>query len=590
MSLHPQPPSHLLLCRRHKKPVTSIYSLLNSQYGNIFCDQCKSEIGEAVFDLLRPNTFPLKEFLEEQNHPQCEQKILFEVHKSLVDRQQKLKEISSFNEEQLTSIEKDFAQIFKMFMAVSDMAKKYLKERVDSNFKRLTENYKFLVNNYKMVSQKCSNGASAGSREQTVSGSNTEEIIRKLISKNASVNQLRHDVLNFSVEMEKHELGRVAYKKTENSQKFFLDINNQFEKAAKEHFRKFKRFLENAKTGIPINLNISKNSSSVNVSNSEETMYASERSQLMPIAGEYQSGADGSMLGIAGNTSLDTSFTRPGAVGSVSTPASRAAAEPEARRVRATKKLLKFPEISNINIVNAIQQYGEFSVNLDHPIFKDIPETEPLLLEDNSIYKGQWKDQKRVGRGQCLTVDGSYIDGYWTNDLPDILCRIIHKNGDVYEGYVKDGLAHGRGVFLTQRNYRYIGQWVYNMRHGTGEEIMEDGSQYKGEFLCDVRHGNGELVMANGMRFSGSFVSGHICGKGVATWSDGTMYDGEWAEGKKNGKGKYQFKNGDLYNGDFVADFPHGFGELTKKEGEKIMGCWEMGQPKGFFGSHKSSV
>ena len=43
-------------------------------------------------------------------------------------------------------------------------------------------------------------------------------------------------------------------------------------------------------------------------------------------------------------------------------------------------------------------------------------------------------DKKRSGQGKQCFSDGSLFEGYWLNDKPNGKGRIIHTNGDYYEG------------------------------------------------------------------------------------------------------------------------------------------------------------
>lgn len=61
-----------------------------------------------------------------------------------------------------------------------------------------------------------------------------------------------------------------------------------------------------------------------------------------------------------------------------------------------------------------------------------------------------------------------------SNDLIS-LCR--YDNGDVYEGYYKDGMASGHGLrksgsFKTNDATVYVGEWVNGLRQGYG--VMDD--------------------------------------------------------------------------------------------------------------------
>ena len=64
-------------------------------------------------------------------------------------------------------------------------------------------------------------------------------------------------------------------------------------------------------------------------------------------------------------------------------------------------------------------------------------ETKPMCtLENNSKYSGEWskKGNIRHGNGTQVWSDGSMYSGYWQNDKANGWGRLIHADGDVYEG------------------------------------------------------------------------------------------------------------------------------------------------------------
>ena len=55
----------------------------------------------------------------------------------------------------------------------------------------------------------------------------------------------------------------------------------------------------------------------------------------------------------------------------------------------------------------------------------------------------------------------------------------LHRygNGDLYDGYFKEGQRHGHGFYRKGKNYNtaafvYIGEWLNDRRHGYG--VMDD--------------------------------------------------------------------------------------------------------------------
>ncbi len=63
--------------------------------------------------------------------------------------------------------------------------------------------------------------------------------------------------------------------------------------------------------------------------------------------------------------------------------------------------------------------------------------------------------------------------------------RLIHVDGDVYEGDWVDNKAEGKGLFINfSEKYgegaRYEGQWHNDQQNGKGTETWPDGSCYRG--------------------------------------------------------------------------------------------------------------
>ena len=64
-------------------------------------------------------------------------------------------------------------------------------------------------------------------------------------------------------------------------------------------------------------------------------------------------------------------------------------------------------------------------------------------LENNLRYEGEWMQGKnvRAGKGMQIWPDGSIYDGWWRQDTPNGRGRLIHANGDYFEGQWSDGKA-----------------------------------------------------------------------------------------------------------------------------------------------------
>jgi hypothetical protein len=83
--------------------------------------------------------------------------------------------------------------------------------------------------------------------------------------------------------------------------------------------------------------------------------------------------------------------------------------------------------------------------------------------------------------------------------------RLIHADGDVYNGEFKNDMANGYG------EYTHI-----------------NGSKYKGEFKDDVQEGHGEEEWIDGAKYVGSYMNGMKHGYGVYKWANTSLYKGNW--------------------------------------------------------------
>ncbi len=88
---------------------------------------------------------------------------------------------------------------------------------------------------------------------------------------------------------------------------------------------------------------------------------------------------------------------------------------------------------------------------------------------------------------------------------------MVWPDGVIYEGMLKNGLKHGRGV-----------------------HTLADGSVYEGSFKKGLKDGKGVMTYAS---------DGHELN---FLWSAGDKYDGEFQSDKRHGNCTYTFFNGDV--------------------------------------------
>ena len=62
-------------------------------------------------------------------------------------------------------------------------------------------------------------------------------------------------------------------------------------------------------------------------------------------------------------------------------------------------------------------------------------------------------------------------------------------DGKKYVGEFKDNKKSGRGVCYYKDGGKYIGDFLNDLQHGQGLEILADGQRYEGTFSRGNRHG-----------------------------------------------------------------------------------------------------
>ena len=131
-------------------------------------------------------------------------------------------------------------------------------------------------------------------------------------------------------------------------------------------------------------------------------------------------------------------------------------------------------------------------------------------------------------------------------------------NGDTFEGRFENGLIKGKGIFMNNKNCKYIGDFKNNKRFGKGK-LQTDKVIYEGEFYNDMIHGKGRIkFLKNSVEYIGNFNSNKIDGRGVIKFKSGDKYDVEIKNGEIIQIENDIFENSNGGNYDFL---------LTKRNG-----------------------
>ncbi len=243
------------------------------------------------------------------------------------------------------------------------------------------------------------------------------------------------------------------------------------------------------------------------------------------------------------------------------------------------------------------------------------------LMEDDTVYQGDWQSGKRHGQGKLHWPDGSFYEGNWRNDFLEGQGLLIYSNRDIYCGEFSKGLYHGEGtlyfanavedvndqenVNLLENRTHYSGEWKDNSPNGFGEYFYNDGTKYRGNFKKGRLNGKGEVLKPDGSRYNGEFKNGKKHGQGEEIWPDHSKYKGEyyqglkhgnglleeedgtqyitsWDKGIQKGKGEVLLPNGEKYKGELDDCKPHGYGQYEFKNGNIYIGEWSNAMFDGY--------
>ena len=215
----------------------------------------------------------------------------------------------------------------------------------------------------------------------------------------------------------------------------------------------------------------------------------------------------------------------------------------------------------------------------------------------------------------CFLVKAQCIDGNCNNGV-----GTYENYESIYKGDWKDGMKDGKGIYTEKKaNSEYGGDWSKNRKHGEGAEIDYLGVCYIGHWENNERKGEGVLLYKNGYYKKGIFPdnlkyftnenveiaeneftkitdleilnrTGYGCvsgdcqnGTGTYNWGKESTYTGQWKNGLKNGEGTFTKDNGYSYTGHWKNDMQDGQGtEIGNWFTNDIYeGNWERGHSKG---------
>ena len=199
-------------------------------------------------------------------------------------------------------------------------------------------------------------------------------------------------------------------------------------------------------------------------------------------------------------------------------------------------------------------------------------------------YKGDFRDNKKQGRGVYIWANGNRYEGDFVDDEPSGRGTFVFVSGDRYEGEYSKGAFNGNGVFVATNGDKINGVFMNGQANGSAVYVFANGNKYEGEMAAGKMSGKGIFTTKGGDRWEATFIKDRAHGKGVYYFSNGDRYEGEFTDGAMTGRGAYFYSNGYKSEGGYVNAQLSGAGKFYFNDGDWFEGVFEQGlkRAKGF--------
>lgn len=101
---------------------------------------------------------------------------------------------------------------------------------------------------------------------------------------------------------------------------------------------------------------------------------------------------------------------------------------------------------------------------------------------------------------------------------------------------------------------RFVVDPVSGAVNGLGKVEWRNGNRYEGPVKNSQLTGSGKFAWSNGDRYEGEMTSAEPNGQGTYYYKSGDRYSGAWKNGQKHGQGRYTFADGSYWEGQYAND------------------------------------
>ncbi|HMT03562.1 MAG TPA: hypothetical protein PKD00_09715 [Burkholderiales bacterium] len=262
-----------------------------------------------------------------------------------------------------------------------------------------------------------------------------------------------------------------------------------------------------------------------------------------------------------------------------------------------------------------------YTKNWNEFFFKELIGTYKEDLENVCLHtaKGISKDKKLSFWGTNYTntalalkswLNSPILNVHYAEDnLKDLnktrMVKAIYSDGTIYEGEFKNNKKWGKGILTYPDGTTYEGEFEDDKKNGSGQSTYRDGTIYEGEFKNNKKHGKGILTYPDGTTYEGEFKNNKKYGTGTLKKGN-LIIESQWKNDElqnqlklsllnhynnesqiiNNGNYVLRSKEGHFYRGDINENLqPNGNGSLVllsgNFSGNAFYGNWENGKITG---------
>ena len=247
-------------------------------------------------------------------------------------------------------------------------------------------------------------------------------------------------------------------------------------------------------------------------------------------------------------------------------PEQRTALPPVPSIAKALSGVIPFPDGATYN--------GEFKETKDK---LQILHGQGEFISPAFRYKGEFRENKKQGKGTYIWANGNLYEGDFVDDEPSGRGKFVFVGGDQYEGEYSKGAFNGKGIFVAKNGDRTDAAFVDGKANGQSIYVFANGDRYEGEMAGGKMSGKGIFITKGGDRWEASFANDRAHGKGVYYFSNGDRYEGDFTNGAMTGKGSYFYSTGYKSEGSYVNAQLNGEGKFYFNDGDWFEGVFEQG-------------